>query len=50
MEKRVANMDKLLQLQGKLELIAEQMAIRSKPVLYATQEPMIVFDVGGGLE
>ena len=47
MEKRVSNMDKLLQLQGKLELIVEQMAIRSKPVLYAAQEPAIIFDVGG---
>ena len=50
MEKRVSNMGKLLQLQGKLELVVEQIAIRSKPVIYATQEPGIIFDIDGGVE
>jgi len=46
MHKRVENLDKLLQLQGKLELIAQQMATRSHPVVFARDEPMMIFDAG----
>ncbi|KAH7730841.1 Protein T10B5.3 [Aphelenchoides avenae] len=48
MQKRVRNMDKLLSLQGKLGMIAEQMNRRAHPVLYAQQKPLVVFQPDEG--
>ncbi|KAI1724071.1 dip2/Utp12 family domain-containing protein [Ditylenchus destructor] len=42
--KRTANLEKLLQLQGKLEVVSQQMTVRSKPEIYARQEPVMEMD------
>ncbi|KAI1712197.1 dip2/Utp12 family domain-containing protein [Ditylenchus destructor] len=43
-QKRTANLEKLLQLQGKLEVVSQQMTVRSKPEIYARQEPVMEMD------
>uniref|UniRef100_A0A914CS20 Small-subunit processome Utp12 domain-containing protein n=1 Tax=Acrobeloides nanus TaxID=290746 RepID=A0A914CS20_9BILA len=43
MSKRVNHLDRLMALQGKLQLIVDQMQHRSKPNLMAQQEPIILF-------
>jgi hypothetical protein len=48
MQKRVRNMDKLLCLQGKLGMIAEQMNRRAHPLLFAQQKPLVIFQPDEG--
>ena len=48
MAKRVGHLDRLMNLQGKLQLVIDQMQHRSKPSMFSQQEPMLLFQDGRG--
>uniref|UniRef100_A0A914Y534 Small-subunit processome Utp12 domain-containing protein n=1 Tax=Panagrolaimus superbus TaxID=310955 RepID=A0A914Y534_9BILA len=44
LKKRVSHLDKLISLNGKLEMITEQMERRSKPTFFAQQQPLFILN------
>uniref|UniRef100_A0A7E4V765 Utp12 domain-containing protein n=1 Tax=Panagrellus redivivus TaxID=6233 RepID=A0A7E4V765_PANRE len=44
LKKRVSHLDKLISLNGKLEMITEQMERRTKPTFFAQQQPLFILN------